>query len=147
MIIYCHLWEDYKIHTSIYQWPTRSASTCQLFWFSFFAGHVAEKRSQRLDRGHILDVKEKADAADKWETIAERMPNYNENPPGYAFDDEDIRQMKKDHDNNGRSCLKVVLTRWAAMSSEHTIGVLYDLLRQLNLGSVAVDVFGKLHDH
>ena len=75
------------------------------------------------------------------------MPNYDKNPPDFAFDDEDIRQIKKNHDNNARSCLKEVLTSWAAMSSEHTVGVLYDLLRQLNLGSVAVDVFGKLPDH
>ena len=96
-----------------------------------------------ITRKHLLQL-ERTPAPLQWKRIAYRLPDLSGRGEAYAFTDVDIEDIRRKNESNSKDCLLAVIRKWTDMSSLHTAGLLYDVLREVDCGRAAEEVFGQL---
>ena len=122
------------------------------FFYTGELSTVEKRRQERVTTEHVSNLVNKTDVPTAWKEIAHRLVNLEQaDEPGdakFAFRYNVIDEIKEERKSD-RECLRYVLNQWRGASSLHTVGYLYDLLREegIQKGAGAEDVFGRLHWH
>ena len=95
------------------------------------------RRSQPITRRQLLKVGRKGDS--KWKDVVRLLP-YAKGNNGLAFSREDIKAYVLAEDD-GEGCLIAALSDWCNLDKRtHNAGVLWDVLSQAGLRSIAEEV-------